>query len=457
MAGEWRNTVYGDVAADFAESPLRNLCVPEVGIQTGPFGSQLHQEDYVAEGTPIITVEHLGENRILHQGVPRVSDADRDRLSRYSLRVGDIVFSRVGSVDRRALVRAAEDGWLFSGRCLRVRPNPEKIDSTYLSYFFGLPTFKEYIRAIAVGATMPSLNTSILSDVVVPYPADVREQGAIAKILGRLDDKIELAQKMNETLESMARTLFKSWFVDFVPVHAKAASRDTGLAKRLDDLFPNTFTNSALGEIPTGWDCQTLREIADVLSGGTPSKSVASYWEGSIPWISPKSMTSIHVARSDENVTAAAIGNGTRLVKKGSVLVMVRGMGLHQGVRVSQSQCDVAFNQDVKALVPKWGDGTFLLFALLDAVPFLFSKVSAAGHGTGVLATEILEGLVFAVPPLPVREKLTEPLGELNSKIAANSRQLKTLGDLRDTLLPKLISGQLRIAAAQKSVDEVDK
>src|SRR5690606_12964407 len=153
---------------DFCLDRLANLCDPIAGIQTGPFGSQLHQKDYVEVGTPIITVEHLGENRILHENTPKVSNKDRNRLSRYLLKKGDIVFSRVGSVDRRALVREEEDGWLFSGRCLRVRPDPAKIDSQYLSYFFGLPAFKEYIRSIAVGATMPSLNTALLSDDVVP-------------------------------------------------------------------------------------------------------------------------------------------------------------------------------------------------------------------------------------------------------------------------------------------------
>ena len=118
MAGEGMETPYGQFAADFAVDRLVNLCDLEAGIQTGPFGSQLHQEDYVPVGTPIITVEHLGENRILHDGLPRVSDRDRDRLSRYLLSKGDIVFSRVGSVDRRALVQSAEDGWMFSGRCL---------------------------------------------------------------------------------------------------------------------------------------------------------------------------------------------------------------------------------------------------------------------------------------------------------------------------------------------------
>ena len=90
-------------------------------VQTGPFGSQLHQSDYVEVGTPIITVEHLGENRILHNNLPRVNDEDKSRLKKYWLQEDDIVFSRVGSVDRRAYVKKDEEGWLFSGRCLRVR------------------------------------------------------------------------------------------------------------------------------------------------------------------------------------------------------------------------------------------------------------------------------------------------------------------------------------------------
>ena len=125
-AGGWLKTIYGRFASDFVEDSLANLCDPIDGVQTGPFGSQLHKKDYVSVGTPIITVEHLGDNRILHEDVPLVSDHDRERLSKYILNHGDIVFSRVGSVDRRALVKESESGWLFSGRCLRVRPGPEQ-------------------------------------------------------------------------------------------------------------------------------------------------------------------------------------------------------------------------------------------------------------------------------------------------------------------------------------------
>jgi type I restriction enzyme S subunit len=300
------------------------------------------------------------------------------------------------------------------------------------------------------GSGVPTLNRNHIHPLPIFVPEDPVEQYAIGHILGALDDKIELNRQINQTLEAMARALFKSWFVDFDPVRAKAEGRDTGLSQTLDRLFPSEFESSDLGDIPRGWSVQSLREIAQVFSGGTPSKSNAEYWNGSLPWISPKAMNAIHVDHSDETVTPVAVGNGTRLVHKGSVLVMVRGMGLHQGVRISQAQCDVTFNQDVKALVPNWGDGSFLLFALLDASSYLFSKVQSAGHGTGVLPTDALESLSFAVPPIQVRGTLLERLENWNSKIAANIRATETLIAIRDTLLPKLILGELRVPSTDR-------
>ncbi len=166
----YQETPLGLFPVHFEHSKLEALCVGEAGIRTGPVGSQLHQRDYLPVGTPIITVEYLGDNRILHADLPRVGEEDTQRLDRFTLSAGDIVFSRVGAVDRRALVRNEEDSWLFSGRRIRVRPNPEVIDSAYLSWYFGLPSFKEYVRRIAFGATMASLNTKVMKGLPVFYP-----------------------------------------------------------------------------------------------------------------------------------------------------------------------------------------------------------------------------------------------------------------------------------------------
>jgi type I restriction enzyme, S subunit len=276
------------------------------GIQTGPFGSQLHKEDYVSEGTPIITVEHIDNNYIRHINLPYVSDFDKKRLKKYVLRKGDIVFSRVGSVDRRALVRQPENGWLFSGRCLRVRPNPEILDSVYLSYYFALPSFKEYINRVAVGATMPSLNTKILSDVPIHLPP-LPEQRAIAHILGSLDDKIEANRRQNETLEATARAIFKSWFVDFDPVHAKArGEHPPGMDAATAALFPDSFEESELGLIPRGWRWGTLDETVQIMGGGTPKTSVPEYWDGDIFWFSVKDVPSpsdVFVIETEKQIT----------------------------------------------------------------------------------------------------------------------------------------------------------
>lgn len=167
-------------------------------IQTGPFGSQLHKEDYVEHGTPIVTVEHLGNRVFTEQNLPMVSDGDKERLNKYVLGEGDIVFSRVGSVDRCSYVDSKHSGWMFSGRCLRVRPS-EKIYPLYLYYYFCMESTKQFVRNIAVGATMPSINTKLMGEIEVLLP-EIAMQKRIATILSSIDDKIELNTAINENL-----------------------------------------------------------------------------------------------------------------------------------------------------------------------------------------------------------------------------------------------------------------
>lgn len=173
---------------------LKNLA----DIQTGPFGSQLHKEDYVENGTPVVTVEHLGARVFKEQNLPKIADADKERLSKYILRTEDIVFSRVGVVDRCSFVDEGHNGWMFSGRCLRVRPS-NRIDPMYLYYFFCMEETKQFIRNIAVGATMPSINTKLLGEVQISYP-DMKTQRKIAQILSAIDDRIELNFQINDNL-----------------------------------------------------------------------------------------------------------------------------------------------------------------------------------------------------------------------------------------------------------------
>ena len=181
-------------------------------VQTGPFGSQLKNEQYITGGTPVVTVEHINNFQIIDFDYPSVTNEDKNRLSKYLIKTGDIIFTRVGSVDLSAFVKSHQDGWMFSSRMLRVRSN-QKVDSRFLSYFFQQKRFREYILNISVGATMPSINTEILKGIPISYPS-LPEQKAIASVLSSLDDKIDLLHCQNNTLEDMAETLFRLWFVE---------------------------------------------------------------------------------------------------------------------------------------------------------------------------------------------------------------------------------------------------
>ena len=170
---------FHDAGVNLSETIIKQNKVPQgwtdatvgdfASVQTGPFGSQLHNEDYVESGTPIITVEHMDGKYIAHRNLPLVSQNDVDRLRKYDLHIGDIVFSRVGSVDRAVMVSRHEDGWLFSGRCLRVRPYDPDTGSYFL-WWFNQPVIRQLVTASAVGATMPSINTSILNSIRIVFP-----------------------------------------------------------------------------------------------------------------------------------------------------------------------------------------------------------------------------------------------------------------------------------------------
>ncbi len=446
--GEWRGTVYGRFANTFSESSLADLCDKTDGIQTGPFGSQLHQKDYVPAGTPIITVEHLGENRITHHDLPCVSDYDRDRLSKYTLRQGDIVFSRVGSVDRRSLVRGTEEGWLFSGRCLRVRPEPNQIHPAYLSYFFGLPAFQEHIRSIAVGATMPSLNTQILSDVTVVYPP-LPEQRAIAHVLGTLDDKIELNRRMNETLEAMARALFKSWFVDFEPVRAKMEGRWCpgeslpGLPAHLYDLFPDRLVDSELRELPKGWRVKRLSSFGKIVTGKTPSTRNSTFYGTDVPFLRIPDMHGRMYAVTTGSMLSndGATSQSRQALPSGSVSVScIATPGL-----VILNHRKTHTNQQINSIVPNDMRASKYLYWSCRQMA---SEIMTGGSGGSVfhnMNKSTFSALGILDADMRAIGAFENQVSSLYEMILANEKQSQNLTALRDALLPKLVSGGISL------------
>ncbi|MGI6224547.1 MAG: restriction endonuclease subunit S [Prevotella sp.] len=370
-------------------------------IQTGPFGSQLHKEDYVDIGTPIVTVEHLGNRVFTEQNLPKVSDEDKARLSKYVLKEGDIVFSRVGSVDRCSYVDAAHDGWMFSGRCLRVRPNTE-VDPLYLYYFFCLEDTKQFVRNIAVGATMPSINTKLLGEVEVAYPSQTEQQKIVA-LLSALDDKIEINQKINDNLQQQAAALFANFY--------DQAETEVG------------FT-----------------EMIQILGGGTPKTGESSYWNGDIPFFTPKDVGFPYTLTTEKTITEEGLAHcNSRLYPINTVFVTARGtVG-----KVGLPGVPMAMNQSCYALVGKDTHQLLVYFYTLKAVDRL--KHKASGAVFDAITTRDFEAeniMKLSDDDTKAFLDVAEPIYQA---VLNNSIENLRLSELRDSLLPKLMNGEIDV------------
>ncbi|PVD51081.1 restriction endonuclease [Terrimonas sp.] len=373
-------------------------------VQTGPFGSQLHQSDYVELGTPIITVEHLGENRILHNNLPKVSDKDKQRLNKYWLKEGDIVFSRVGSVDRRAYVKNDEDGWLFSGRCLRVRPTKHVIGK-YLSYFFGLEEFKKKIRGVAVGATMPSLNTSIMNEIEVTLPDEIT-QAQIASILSSLDDKIELNLQMNRTLEAMAQAIFKEWF----------DSSDMVSLSEYVELNPKLSVKK-----------ETLIKYVEMANLPELGSSIKSFIER--PFTSGSKFQNLDVLLA--RITPCLENGKTALVD------------FLSDDEVAFGSTEFIIMRAKKTISPYY---VYILSRQHNFREFAI-KSMVGTSGRQRVQTDLLNSFELPKIDLTKMNDFHTIVSSAFKKIKANSEESKLLSQIRDTLLPKLITGKIEIKA----------
>lgn len=374
-------------------------------IQTGPFGSQLHKEDYVETGTPIVTVEHLGNRVFTEQNLPRVSDSDKARLIKYTLSTGDIVFSRVGSVDRCSYVDKSHDGWMFSGRCLRVRPT-ELVDSLYLYYYFCLEETKQFVRNIAVGATMPSINTKLLGEVEIALP-DLNNQKRIAAVLSSLDDKIENNQKLNDNLQQQAAALFSS-------------------------LYDRSNTEVR------------FTDLIQILGGGTPKTGENTYWNGNIAFFTPKDVGTPYTLITEKTISKEGLSHcNSRLYPVNTVFVTARGtVG-----KVGMSGVPMAMNQSCYALVGKETHQLLVYFYTLKAVDRL--KHKASGAVFDAITTRDFESeqiMKLSDDDATAFLRVAEPMFQ---EVLNNNIENLRLSTLRDSLLPKLMSGEIDVSAVQ--------
>ena len=399
--------------SEFITKPLSALA----DIQTGPFGSQLHKEDYVQTGTPIVTVEHLGKKKFTEQNLPRVSDADKERLSKYTLREGDVVFSRVGSVDRCSYVSDEYDGWMFSGRCLRVRPLSE-IDSQYLYYYFTLESTKQFVHGIATGATMPSINTKFMGEVPVIYPP-IADQHKIASVLSALDDKIELNNKINENLLQQAIALYEHLLQE------------------------------------AEWPTATILDVAKKVAMGPFGSNikVSTFVPKGVPIISGNHLRGYFLEEPEFNYITEE--HAERL--KNSIvfphdLIFTHAGNIGQVAMITDrckydryvlSQRQFYLRCDETKVVPEF---LLLFFHSASGQHELLSYANQTGVPSIAQPASNLKKIPFKCPPMQEQLMWQEQVHPLLGQYLNNRLENERLSSLRDILLPKLMSGELDVS-----------
>ena len=301
---------------------------------------------------------------------------------------------------------------------------------------------------VATGSTFPNVSASQIAEI--PYPdLSLQEQRAIAYVLGTLDDKIELNRRMNETLEAMARALFKSWFVDFEPVRAKMEGRWRrgeslpGLPADLYDVFPERLSPSELGEVPEGWEVGTISQLADrIFNGGTPKRSEPAYWEdGEVPWLTSGEVRQAFILETQSFISEMGLRESSaKMVPERAILVALYGATAGQ---VSMNFRPLTTNQAISAIIPNDASRYYCLVDLKLKLSDLQER--AVGSAQQNLSKKAVETTIVLLPPVNVRARYNELVSVLFDRILKNLEDSRSLTEQRDVLLPGLVTGEVRV------------
>lgn len=381
---EWKEVRLGDIA----------------DVQTGPFGSQLHKSDYIAEGIPCIMPTNIGPHlNFIVDGIAHVSEVDANRLSRHLTEIGDIIYARRGDIEKCAYVTTNEEKWLCGTGCLKIRCNNE-VNSRFIAYLLSTAECKKWITGNAVGTTMLNLSKGILSNLPLLVPSH-EDQRRIASILSSLDRKIELNNKINADLEEMAQAIFKNWFVDFEP------------------FKDGKFVDSELGKIPEGWKVGCLGDLITIKYG----KDHKKLEDGTFP---------VYGSGGLMRFVNSWLYNGE------SVLIPRKGT-LDNIMYV----CEKFWTVDTMFFsAPKMDYVMKYVYNYIKR--FDFSKMN---EGTSVPSNTAarLNKMQILIPTHEVLEMYDETLCPIYNKRKMNDKESRTLSLLRDTLLPRFMSGELEV------------
>ncbi|MFM7648999.1 MAG: restriction endonuclease subunit S [Cyanobium sp.] len=432
---DWRVTRFPDLVF-FQEGP---------GIRNWQFVER--------DGVRFVNIRCLEDGRLVTSKMSQISwEEAYGKYSHFLLNANDFVVSSSGTLGRVATVQEVDLPCCLNTSVIRMRPANERLNRGYLKYFLLSDYYKNQILAFANGSAQLNYGPTHLKQMEIVAPP-IAEQRAIAHILGTLDDKIELNRKTNETLEAMAKALFKSWFVDFDPVRAKAEGRPTGLPAEISDLFPDSFEDSELGVIPSGWEPRTIREWGRTECGKAPSTHNQAFYGDDYMFVTiPDLHNGLHVISSGKRLSKlGADSQSKKLLPPGSVMIScIATPGL---VGVARKGCFT--NQQINSIIPNSKEASwFLALAKIENRDLLLSL-----GGGGSVFFNLSKGRFDEIEMLAPSEDLIgaydEVVSALMDRYFATKQEIIALTNVRDTLLPKLISGEIRIPDAEQMLEEV--
>jgi type I restriction enzyme, S subunit len=426
-------------ASEWAPIRLGDVCT-KIGSGATPRGGS---DVYLQDGSyALIRSQNVYNDGFHHDGLAFIDEKHAAELENVEVLDGDVLLNITGdSVARACQVDPRVLPARVNQHVAIIRPDRGKLAPRFLRYVLVSPEMQTKLLSWAgSGGTRNALTKGMIESFDVLAPREVPEQRAIAHILGTLDDKIELNRRMNETLEATARALFKSWFVDFDPVRAKAEGRDPGLPKPLADLFPESFEDSELGEIPKGWEVRGLDEIARFLNGLALQK---------YPPKDGRSLPVIKIAQLRAGGTSGADAANADLdpdyvVEDGDVLFSWSGSlecVLWTGGRGALNQ---HLFKVTSTEFPKWFYYLWIHQHLAGFRHIAAGKATTMGH----IQRHHLSDAKVVVPGTATLQAASSALSPLVLRVITTRIESRTLAALRDTLLPKLISGELRVPDA---------
>ena len=423
--------------------------------------------DFVENGHRVISAKLIKNSKIdLNAGEERfVNKEIYKKWMSSKLMQGDVILTSEAPLGKVAYVQEDLD-WCLGQRLFCLRPNTEILDGRYLFYSLKTRKVQADLESRGTGTTVLGIKQSELLKVQIPVQ-DIEVQKRISALLGRLDNKIELNQKMNETLEEIAKTLFKSWFIDFDPVRAKAEGRPTGLSKEISDLFPDSFEDSELSEIPKGWTVTQLDNVADFQNGYTFSSK-----EYELPTQDSKEVFRMgYIKRGggfkEDNtpvfVPISSKGNQQRyMLCKDDLTISMTDMKNNMQIlgccALVEEDERFLLNQRVGRIRVKecFHIGPHYLYIYMNYPKNIDLLRSRSNSGVQVnLSTSTIKETKIVLPTKKLSQYFSDITKPIYSKISLNNIESKNLKKIIDILLPKLISGELQIPEAENLIKEV--